>query len=531
MPRKRLLPLLALLPGPALAAPGDLTAYFHARAARADGHADTAAHDYAVALAAAPDNPLVAIRAYREGLEAGDLALVDRAAAVLARAGVAPADASLQQLAKAARARDLPAARAAIAELSRGPLAPLTPALGALIAHADGQDPFASLENVGPDPVARRLAAETRALLLIERGRAEDGLAAIRALVTMPGASADLRFDAARALTGQGKTVEARSLLASDDPVLSRLRETLGDGVPPSLGHDISRLFTRLGVALAGGGEPSPLVIALGRAALRADPGNDRARLLLADELTRRAAYPRSLALLDGVDARGPFAGVARSSRVAVLAAMGDAGAALSAARSLAERADASLYDIGRYGELLLAAQRAGEAATQYRRVVDQSPNQSDAWLQYGSALDQAHRWPEARAALERAVALGPDQPLALNYLGYARIEHGEARPASEAMLERAARLKPDDAAITDSLAWAYFQRGQVARALPMLEQAVEGEPGNEEIAEHLGDAYWAAGRRFEARYLWRAAALLADAGDAPRLAIKIARGPDGSRR
>ena len=139
--------------------------------------------------------------------------------------------------------------------------------------------------------------------------------------------------------------------------------------------------------------------------------------------------------------------------------------------------------------------------------MIDQSPNAYDVWLQYGGALDRAGRWPEARAALERAVALGPDQPLALNYLGYARIEHREAIPQSEAMLEHAARLKPDDASITDSLAWAYVQHGQLARALPMLEQAAEGEPTNETIAEHLGDAYWAAGRRFEARYAWRAAA------------------------
>ncbi|MDB5683347.1 MAG: repeat-containing protein, partial [Sphingomonas bacterium] len=30
-------------------------------------------------------------------------------------------------------------------------------------------------------------------------------------------------------------------------------------------------------------------------------------------------------------------------------------------------------------------------------------------------------------------------------------------------------------------------------------------------INEHLGDAYWTAGRRFEARYAWRAALVYAD--------------------
>ncbi len=41
-------------------------------------------------------------------------------------------------------------------------------------------------------------------------------------------------------------------------------------------------------------------------------------------------------------------------------------------------------------------------------------------------------------------------------------------------------------------------------------------------INEHLGDAYWAAGRRSEARFLWKAAALAAKGGAAERLAQKI---------
>ena len=55
-----------------------------------------------------------------------------------------------------------------------------------------------------------------------------------------------------------------------------------------------------------------------------------------------------------------------------------------------------------------------------------------------------------------------------------------------------------------------------------MLEKAQAGDPANPVIVEHLGDAYWKAGRRFQARYHWRAAALLADAGMAARLEAKL---------
>ncbi len=62
-------------------------------------------------------------------------------------------------------------------------------------------------------------------------------------------------------------------------------------------------------------------------------------------------------------------------------------------------------------------------------------------------------------------------------------------------------------------------------RALPLIERAAAAEPANAEIAEHLGDVYWSAGRRYEARYAWTAARQLAEAEDAGRLAGKIANG------
>ena len=47
----------------------------------------------------------------------------------------------------------------------------------------------------------------------------------------------------------------------------------------------------------------------------------------------------------------------------------------------------------------------------------------NDLWtllLLHASALEDANRWPEAKQALQQALALAPDQPLLLNFLGYA---------------------------------------------------------------------------------------------------------------
>ena len=78
--------------------------------------------------------------------------------------------------------------------------------------------------------------------------------------------------------------------------------------------------------------------------------------------------------------------------------------------------------------------------------------------------------------------------------------------PRAIALLERANRIAPRDPALVDSLGWALFKGGQADKALPLIQSAVAAAPGNAEINEHLGDIYWALGRRYEARAAWRAA-------------------------
>jgi Flp pilus assembly protein TadD len=143
-------------------------------------------------------------------------------------------------------------------------------------------------------------------------------------------------------------------------------------------------------------------------------------------------------------------------------------------------------------------------------------------WLLRGGALDEAGRWPEAKAALEQAHKLAPDQPLVLNYLGYAQLERRENLAEAERLIREASRLQPDNFAITDSLGWAHYIRGNLVSAIELLERAAAGEPSDPAINEHLGDAYYSAGRRYEARYAWEAALLYAEDEDAKRLRAKI---------
>lgn len=527
--------MLALLLGAAVPAwgapdPGadELAAYVRARAAAANGAVDVAAQGYAAALQAVPGSEVVAVRAYRQALAAGDIELASRAADVLARSKVAPADAALLDVARALDAGDAAGVTGALAVADDGPLdflAPVLRAWGAVEAHAG--DPVALIDIAGGSALSRRYAAENRALLLIATGREAEGIAAVRAVLGSDAGNLDLRRAAAELLTVRGRGDTAKALLAGRDPMVRAARAQLGGAKAGTARWGAARLFARVAADLSRD-NLQPLQIALSRAALTLDPQDGRALLLLADALARDGATARALATLEQAGAIPAYAEAVEPARVALLAGAGEPVRALAAAKTLAEASGAGAEDWRRYGDLLLAGGQTDEAASAYGEAINRAGEQAPwvLFLQRGSALEQAGRWDAALADLKRAVALAPDEPHALNSLAYAQVERGEDLSAARALLERAASLQPQDSAIADSLGWAYVRSGTPARALPLLEKAARGEPFDTTINEHLGDAYWSVGRRYEARYAWRAAAVHADAAAAARLAAKLSGGP-----
>jgi Flp pilus assembly protein TadD len=96
---------------------------------------------------------------------------------------------------------------------------------------------------------------------------------------------------------------------------------------------------------------------------------------------------------------------------------------------------------------------------------------------------------------------------------------------AAEAMIRKASDLAPGDASIIDSLGWAQFKRGKVDEAIATLQQAAAKDPAQAQIQEHLGDALYTSGRRYEARFAWRAALVTGEDEVEARVKAKIESG------
>ncbi|MDP1699472.1 MAG: tetratricopeptide repeat protein [Aestuariivirga sp.] len=121
-----------------------------------------------------------------------------------------------------------------------------------------------------------------------------------------------------------------------------------------------------------------------------------------------------------------------------------------------------------------------------------------------GIAYERQKLWDKAEADFRQALALSPDEPLVLNYLGYSMIEKKMNLHEALGMVKKAVELKPNDGYIVDSLGWAYFQLGDYEEAATLIERAVDLNPADPIIGEHLGDAYWRVGRTLEARFQWQ---------------------------
>jgi tetratricopeptide (TPR) repeat protein len=135
--------------------------------------------------------------------------------------------------------------------------------------------------------------------------------------------------------------------------------------------------------------------------------------------------------------------------------------------------------------------------------------------LARGYLLEREDRVPEAVAEMRRVVERRPNDPLALNALGYTLVDRTKSVAEGSALIARAIADKPDSYAIQDSMGWALVQSGKLDEGKDWLQRAWDRSE-DPEVAAHLGETLWRMGRAEEAKKLWDEA--LADNPDSEPL-------------
>lgn len=420
----------------------------------------------------------------------------------------------------AVKRRDFAEARKEIAWVSKGNAAPVALALIDMWAAAGAGDDAAvaaDLERVKNEGGLPMLAAFSAALVAEYRGD-EAAAEAAYLKVLHSFAPTPRVIDAfGRFLERGGKADEAKALYES----VQR--------------HNAFRPVALAGMArIAKGEKPDPLIVGPSegaaealfgiavtlndeedidssmfylRLALYLRPHFDLADMMLAARFAASGKDETALALFEDVPSSSPFYTLAAIQRIETKARLGDEAGALKDAEALASASpdDVDVFlTLGNFRSRM--EDKRGAIKAYGKAIALAKPMAKSDWRLYFARATTEHEngdWRAAETDLKAALALDPEQPLVLNYLGYTWVDRGEHLDEALKLLEKAARLDPENGFVADSVGWAYYRLGQYAKAVDLLERATVLTPQDPTINDHLGDAYWKAGMTLEARYQW----------------------------
>jgi tetratricopeptide (TPR) repeat protein len=141
-------------------------------------------------------------------------------------------------------------------------------------------------------------------------------------------------------------------------------------------------------------------------------------------------------------------------------------------------------------------------------RGVVEYPDSVDLRYAVASIYEETGRIPDALHELTALAKARPDDPAALNALGYTLADHSRHLARARDLIERAYAAAPKNAAILDSLGWVLFRQGHSVEAEAYLRAAYADDRGGD-IAAHLGEVLWRQGRAADAERIWSDASAL----------------------
>ncbi|MBC6407025.1 MAG: tetratricopeptide repeat protein [Rhodobacteraceae bacterium] len=376
-------------------------------------------------------------------------------------------------------------------------------------------------DRIAQDSPTRMLALYHQALALGLSGNPA-AAEALYAADTENSFRGSFRASVARAqgLSQLGRNAEALNFLTqaqdvASDPVLRALHARLASGervafdAVRQVRDGIAEVFYSIANLLE---TQSPFEHALfyARMAHYMRPDHADAVLTAARVHERMGQYDLAIATYEAVPATHSAFYSAQLGRAAALRRAGEAQRALEVLQELA-RSHGDLPIVhSNLGDALRYQEHYAESISAYDTALRLHEDRaSQNWfLHYARAIshERLGQWQEAETGFRHALAISPDQPQVLNYLGYSLVEKRMKLDEALAMIRRAVDLQSDSGHIVDSLGWALYRLGHYDEAVIHMERAVELLPTDPVVNDHLGDVYWVVGRHREAKFQWHRA-------------------------
>jgi len=167
--------------------------------------------------------------------------------------------------------------------------------------------------------------------------------------------------------------------------------------------------------------------------------------------------------------------------------------------------------------DLYRSTKQYKKAILYYSKILNTNINddlKSNLLFMRGICYERLNNWQSAEEDFLNSLEINKDSANTLNYLAYAWIERNMFLDRSIKMLNKAHDKSPDSHYILDSLAWAHYKKNNLLIASELMEEVIERAPGEAISIDHLGDIYFAMGRKREAYYMWKQAMDLAEPED-----------------
>lgn len=236
-------------------------------------------------------------------------------------------------------------------------------------------------------------------------------------------------------------------------------------------------------------------------------PDSSFARLMMGDIAMLHEQFDKAVASYSAIDADSPVYWIARVRMTEVYEASNQIDKAEAMLTDLRGESYVRVPALVSLGDLYRRHNRYDDAVTAYNEAMagvgTVTEEQWPIIYARGMAEERLNNWGNAEKDLLQALSFQPDNPMILNFLAYSWANQGVNLTKALEYAKRAVELKPDDGYILDSYGWTLFRLARFQESIVWLEQAVAQVPGDSTVLDHLGDAYWQAGRQNEARFQW----------------------------
>jgi len=196
-----------------------------------------------------------------------------------------------------------------------------------------------------------------------------------------------------------------------------------------------------------------------------------------------------------------------RLGRASLMAEMGKADAAAADVKKLLDGKNDLGIQIA-LSELYVKGRKfddAGKALDAAEKLAESDDEKIDVWFKLGAMFERMKNIAAAETEFRKVLAIKPDNPATLNYLGYMLTDRNLRLMEALAMIQKAVDSEPNNGAYLDSLGWAYFRMGRLPEAEDNMRRAVDLVPHDPTMHDHYAEVLFKASKVREAIAQWEA--------------------------